>query len=289
MIRKCASFLALAFAWTGAYAQSAAKPEFEVASIKPSPPPPSAGIGFAVGCRGGPGTNDPGLFICENYSHLNMVLHAYSVEYYQLSAPDWMLTTRFDLRATVPEGATKEQLPLMLQSLLAERFKLKIHHETREIQRYELRVAKGDPKFKESAPAKDQSSLDPPGPPKRDKDGYPIIGPRGGMAIMYDKARMRYPGVTMERLADLLSGQIHGPVTDMTGLSGKYDIDLYWNTVNILRASAPGADPAALPSDPGGPTLQPALQDQLGLRLESKKGPVDFLVVDYMEEVPTAN
>src|SRR6516165_4819276 len=68
-----------------------------------------------MGCRGGPGTNDPGLFICENYSRLNMVLHAYSVEYYQLSAPDWMLTTRFDLRATVPEGATKEQLPLTLQ------------------------------------------------------------------------------------------------------------------------------------------------------------------------------
>jgi uncharacterized protein (TIGR03435 family) len=95
--------------------------------------------------------------------------------------------------------------------------------------------------------------------------------------------------VTMERLAGLLSGQIGGPVADMTGLAGKYDIDLYWNATNSLRASAPGADPGALPSDPGGPTLQQALQDQLGLRLESKKGPVDFLVVDHMEEVPNAN
>jgi uncharacterized protein (TIGR03435 family) len=68
---------------------------------------------------------------------------------------------RFDLRATVPKGATKEQFRLMLQNLLAERFKLKIHHETREIQRYELRVTKGGLKFKESAPAKDQGSLGP--------------------------------------------------------------------------------------------------------------------------------
>lgn len=288
MIRKCAPLLALLFAYAGSFAQSAAKPEFEVASIKPSPPY-LPGVGFAVACRGGPETSDPGLFICENYSHLNMVLHAYGIEYYQLSAPDWMLTTRFDLRATVPEGATKEQFRLMLQNLLADRFKLKVHHESRDIQRYELRVAKGGPKFKESKPgsAKDGAAAAP-APLKADKNGYPML--RGGMtmAIIRDKARAHWPEMTMEMLAAQLSGQL-GPIIDATGLAGKYDIDLYWSAVNSLHASAPGADPTVPASDPSGPTLQQALQDQLGLHLESKKGPVDFLVVDHMEEVPTAN
>lgn len=170
----------------------------------------------------------------------------------------------------------------MLQNLLADRFKLMVHHETREIQRYELRVAKGGPKFQEAAPPKEAAPPGPPGPPKRDQDGYPILGRSSSMAIMGDKARAHWPGMTMEMLAGLLSGQIHGPVTDMTGLAGKYDIDLYWNAGNNLRAGAPGADPAALPSDPG-PTLQQALEDQLGLRLESKKGHVHFLVMDHME------
>lgn len=284
MTRFGALFL---LASAGSYAQSPVKPEFEVASIKPSPPP-TPGVGSMVFCRGGPGTNDPGLFICENYSHLSLVLHAYGIEYYQLSAPDWMVTTRFDLRATVREGATKEEFRLMLQNLLADRFKLKVHHETREIQRYELRVAKGSPKFQEAASAKEAAPPGPPGPPKRDQDGYPILGRGSSMAIMGDKARAHWPGMTMEMLAGLLAGQIHGPVTDMTGLAGKYDIDLYWNAGNKLRASAPGADPAALPSDPG-PTLRQAVEDQLGLRLESKKGPVEFLVVDHMEKVPTEN
>jgi uncharacterized protein (TIGR03435 family) len=174
----------------------------------------------------------------------------------------------------------------MLQNLLADRFKLKVHRETREIQRYEMRVAKGGPKFKEASTAKQEGVAGPAGPPKADKDGYPILGRGPAMAIMYDKARAHWPRMTMVMLAGRLSSQIHGPVADLTGLSSKYDIDLYWSAGGALRASAPGADPAALASDPSGPTLQQALQDQFGLRLESKKGPVDFLVVDHMEEVP---
>ena len=173
--------------------------------------------------------------------------------------------------------------------MLEDRFKLKVHHETREILRYELRVAKGGPKFQEAASAKEAAPPGPPGPPKRDQDGYPILGHSFSMAIMGDKARAHWPGMTMEMLARQVSGQIHGPVADMTALTGKYDIDLYWNAVSSLRASAPGADPASLVSEPSGPTLQQALEDQLGLRLESKKGPVEFLVVDHIEKVPTEN
>jgi uncharacterized protein (TIGR03435 family) len=92
----------------------------------------------------------------------------------------------------------------------------------------------------------------------------------------------------MEMLAGQLSGQLQGPVTDTTGLTGKYDISLYWTAGNGIRTSPPGAEPTALASDPG-PTLTQALQDQLGLRVESRKGPVDFVVVDHAEKVPTEN
>lgn len=178
----------------------------------------------------------------------------------------------------------------MLQNLLADRFKVVVHHESREIQKYELVIAKNGPKFRAAAPAapNGQGDASPPAPPTRDKDGYPLIGPKGGMAIMYDKARGYWPGITMEMLAGQLSGQLRGPVMDATGLTGKYDIGLYWSADNGIRASAPGAEPTALASDPG-PTLAQALQDQLGLRLESKKGAVDFLVVDHAEKVPTEN
>jgi uncharacterized protein (TIGR03435 family) len=192
---------------------------------------------------------------------------AYRVPYYQISAPDWMLMTRFDIRAVVADGTTKEQFAIMLQGLLADRFKVTVHRESREIQRYELVVAKNGPKFKEATPlASKDDAVGPPGPPTRDKDGYPILGPRGGMAIMYDKARAYWPGITMEMLAGQLAGQLRGPVTDATGLTGKYDIGIYWNADDRIRAGAPGTESATLASDPG-PTLMQALQDQLGLRV----------------------
>jgi uncharacterized protein (TIGR03435 family) len=178
----------------------------------------------------------------------------------------------------------------MLQNLLVDRFKVIVHRESREIQRYELVVAKNAPKFKEASPRapNDERTVSPPGLPIRDRDGYPVIGPRGGMAIAYNKARAYWPGITMEMLAGQLSGQLRGPVTDATGLTGKYDISLYWNADDNLHANAPGADAAALPGD-SGPTLRQALQDQLGLRVESRKGPVEFVVVDHAESVPIEN
>ena len=109
------------------------------------------------------------------------------------------------------------------------------------------------------------------------------------MAIMGDKARLHWSQMTMEMLAGQLSGQLRGPVADATNLTGKYDIDLYWGATSDLRAGPPGTDPGGLASDPIGPTLEQALQEQLGLKLEPKKGAVDFLVVDHVEKVPTEN
>jgi uncharacterized protein (TIGR03435 family) len=224
------------------------------------------------------------MYTCGNLSFANLVTLAYNVAYFQISAPDWANATRFDLRASVPPGTAKEQMPMMMQSLLADRFKLAVHRESREMQRYELAVAKNGPKFKESAPPlppNPNDSLPAPGAPKRDKDGYPVIGPRGGMAIMNDKARIYYPEMTMAMLASQLSGQFGAPVADVTGLIGKYEINLYWIA----------APPGALPADSAlsGPDLKQALQDQLGLRVESKKGPVEFVVVDHAEKTPSEN
>lgn len=292
MIRKCAPFLALLFAWADSYAQSAAKREFEAASIKPSPPP-IRNI-FEESCRGWPQTADRRPFTCENISLRGLIVAAYGVAPNQLFPPD-LPATRFDLRATVPAGATREQLPLMLQSLLEDRFKLKVHREKREMPRYELVIAKGGPKFKESAPvaAKDDDATFLTGPPKLDQDGYPIVGPRGGTVIVKDKARMHNPEMTMEALASQVSSRLEAPVTDATSLTGKYDIDMHWiywtfRTATGCAPPPPGSEPAA--SAPAGPTLTQALEDQLGLRVESTKGPVvDFVVVDHVEKCPTEN
>ena len=274
--------------WRDARAQASSGPEFEVVSVK------SSATGdvrlMTMGCSGGPGTKDPALYRCQNLTLANLVMGAYKINYFQFSGPDWMQNARFDLQAKLPEGTTKDQLSLMVQSLLADRFKLVVHHESREMTRYELMVAKNGPKFKEAAPrelSSDAQRL--PRPLVLGKDGYPELPPhRSTMAIMNGKARMNEPEATMERLADLLSGQLAKPVADLTGLKGKYDISLYWNADTTFRLAAPGAA-VNTPEADSGPTLMQALQDQLGLRLESKKGPVDFIVVDHAEKVPSEN
>ena len=148
----------------------------------------------------------------------------------------------------------------MWQGLLAERFKLVAHRETREFQIYDLLVAKGGPKFREASitPGNDGSRT------------YSELKVDGGLQ------RMHYPHVTMAELAAEVSGELKKPVNDKTGLSGKYQIDIYWV-------------PDEQASPDAGPTLMQAVRDQLGLQLESKKGPVEFLIVDHAERTPTDN
>jgi uncharacterized protein (TIGR03435 family) len=121
------------FAICEAYAQPSPKVEFEVASIKASPPPD--GGGMSVFCKGGPGSNDPGLFTCQNMSLPNLITMAYGVSYYQVAPLDWMTPMRplFNIDAKVPPATTKAQLSEMMRNLLADRFKLEVHRETREL------------------------------------------------------------------------------------------------------------------------------------------------------------
>jgi uncharacterized protein (TIGR03435 family) len=278
---------------------SDAKAAFEVASIKPSAPYDPT-VGQFVRSTGGPGTDDPGLFTCENCSLISLISIAYDMPIYRITAPDWLQTTQFVVSAKVPAGATKEQFRLMMQNMLAERFKLGTHRQQKEMQIYEMVVAKGGPKLKrsaEEAPVKEDAPEPDKKPapaeePKLGKDGFPTLPAGYTQAMMNGRARIMYLRQTMDWFATMMSYQVHQPVADATGLTGKYDFALFWAFGDGTRragAVSDGDTPLAGTSDNGGPTLFEALQSQLGLRLEQKKGPVEIIVVDHMERVPTEN
>ncbi|SPE33203.1 conserved exported hypothetical protein [Candidatus Sulfopaludibacter sp. SbA6] len=253
-----------------AHAQS---PAFDVASIKLSPP--DAG---STGSRGGPGTKTPGVWTCQNMSLYNIVWIAFNLRSQQLIAPDWMNEPRFDITAKIPEGATREQFYLMFQNMLAERFSLKVHHDRKEVQGYELTVAKNGPKFKESSPEPPKNASPPvPQPPSLGPDGFPVAIPGiSGVSITRNRARGQWLRAKMERLVRDLDFHVGKPVVDATGLKGTYDLSLYWV-------------PDSMRPDAGEPTIFGALQNQLGLKLESKKVMIPVVVVDHAEKVPTEN
>jgi uncharacterized protein (TIGR03435 family) len=253
------------------YAQS---PAFDVVSIKLSPPD----AGSTVGSRGGPGTRTPGVWTCQNMSLHNIVWIGFNLRSQQLEAPDWMNEPRFDITAKIPEGATREQFYLMFQNMLVERFGLKFHRNQKEVQGYELTIAKNGPKFKESGPEPPKDAAPPvPQPPSLGPDGFPLAIPGiSGVSITRNRARGQWLRAKMERLVRDLDNQVGKPVVDATGLKGTYDLSLYWV-------------PDSMRPDAGEPTIFGALQDQLGLKLESKKVMIPVVVVDHAEKVPTAN
>jgi uncharacterized protein (TIGR03435 family) len=218
-----------------------AQPAFEVASVKLHVAGSSAG------------RSDPGRFV-GTFSITNLTMRAYALETgQQLIRPEWANTVFFDINAKLPEGATKEQIPGMLRTLLANRFKLAVHEESRILPVYTLVVEKAGPKMKEVEPSKflDQILRSP---------------------------RLLRGHFTMPRLAFLLTDTLDRRVLDSTGLKAIYDVDLQW-TPNEAN------DPSA--SDQ--PGLFQAIQEQLGLKLESGRAPAKVIVVDHLERVPTEN
>jgi uncharacterized protein (TIGR03435 family) len=230
----------------------------------------------------------------------------YNVQRLQVRGPMTLESERFEITARVPAGATREQLRTMIQSLLADRFKLKLHRESKEMASYQLMVARNGPKFKasgtEAATPAGGTSLPPGpgGPPPLDKDGYPITPPgrESMMAILPGRARIRAVQETMPQFAARLSNFLGQPVNDATGLKGKYDFLLSWSPEEgrSFVAGAPPPPPYLVPDGPPtsapqemGPTLFTALQQQLGLRLERKKAPVELLVIDHIERSPAKN
>jgi uncharacterized protein (TIGR03435 family) len=272
MIRQEARIVLTTIVFAGvAYAQSArAQPAFEVASVKPSLLD-STGKRAPTLVRGGPGSSDPTLATFENIDLFSLVTMAYGIQRYQLVGPDWLGDTRFDITARVPPGATRDQYRLMLQRLLSERFRLTLHHDSKQIQLVEMVVAKNGPKLKE-VPVDPAAAADPGLQPP-----LPRAGPPPGYHGPFNLA---LPKASMERLAALLSGLLDQPVVDATGLTGTYEIKLR----ALVGSNPPATDAADSP-----PILVEAVQEQLGLKLTPSKGLVEVLVIDHIEKTPTLN
>src|SRR5688572_6103063 len=255
---------------TAVFAQDL-RPTFDAASIRPVDRP----VGFFLpgsrpvcpvsGC-GGPGTGSPERITFTWASLKNLIRVAYDVRSsHYIEAPAWMDSVTFDVVANIPPGATREQANLMLQNLLADRFQLKVHRSTRELPLFALVVTGNGPKLK--------ASVNDPNAPK----------PRGTL-WSGGRKKFEFNGRTMAQFADTLESDVDRPVIDMTGLEGTYDIRLEFAETR----SVPGP-PDLGPPDPQAPELFTALTEQLGLRLESRRGPVDVLVVDSALRQPTEN
>jgi uncharacterized protein (TIGR03435 family) len=218
------------------HSQSAARVEFEVVSVKPGDPndPSSSGRGM------------PGGMEMRNTTLNTLVRSAYNLNEFQLiGGPKWAGSARFVVVGKFPKDATREQTPLMLQAMLADRFKLEFHRETRTLQEYELVAAKGGPKLQEASEA--------------DKGrGGSSQGPR----------QIKATSITVARLAEMLISAVSAPVLDRTGITGQYTIALRFAP---LMGGGPG--------DENLPDIFGAVQ-QLGLKLAPIKGAVEVLVID---------
>jgi uncharacterized protein (TIGR03435 family) len=264
-------------------------PHFEVASVKPAAPQANG----RVGLRGGPGSNDPGRITYTNVTPRMVIENAYDVLDDQVSGPTWLATERYDIAATVPASATKEQFRVMLQNLLAERFQLAFHRERKEFVVYELAVAKNGPKLKEGPPATDAKTSVSERGGRVDSMGFPVITTPHQTAQNSDNgvAKMGANQVTMPAFAQFLTFPVGflggGPmltqvrVVDKTGLNGEYSFTLEYEWPG---PKPPSADPGDL-----APALFTALQQQVGLRLDQTKEAFDLLVIDHAEKTPTEN
>ncbi len=317
-MRAMAGIGLLAVMASGALGQTEAPaPAFEVASVKVSAPTPSGMMMIRMG--GGPDSTDPGRITYTGVTLKSLVARAYGVKEYQVEGPQWLDGERYDVIATIPKGANKEQVGLMMQRLLAERFHLTLHHEQKPLAVYTLSVAKGGPKLEEVDPEKLPPPPPPgtapmPPPPPMPGGGPSARGPvpAGAMRMMMGPNKRQLTGnTTVTRLCDMLSNLTDRPVLDLTGLKGTYSFDLSWTPDEtermggpmgraMARASAelPPPNPGASASDgktspeganDPGQTLVQALQTNYGLKLEAKKNPADILVVDRADKVPTEN
>jgi uncharacterized protein (TIGR03435 family) len=290
----CAIFAAVA---------AVAQQRFEVASVKRN-----ASGTERVSMTGGPlplgpfnlSGNDPGRIVWINVALRRIVQVAYDMPLDRINAPNWFDTEHYDVTATIPAGTSIADFRLMAQNLLAERFKFAVRRGTKQVSGYKLEIAKGGIKTgakiheatRETAvvdPRADQSCRGCNAFVVIDSSGYPAPRPGNPMyppgasfqtTIVVDKRyRSTALNATMESIAAFLANLAGSPVQDRTGLKGIYDAR--------IEFVPPPSDPAADP-DPG-PTLMDAVQSQLGLKMTSSKVPVETLVIDRAERIPTEN
>jgi len=281
---------------------------FEVASVKPAP---HANATRAV-MMGGPRSGSPGQFTCLSITLTPLLLRAYGLRSYQLAGPPSLDRETWDIAAKIPAGADERDFDLMLRDLLAERFGVTAHRETRSLPTYRLLVAKGGVKMKaaEAAPFASPADLAP-GPPVAERPptgaqkrngGFSDLPPGEPAIIVRSRSGVTRVSARMQTVPSLLRGmeyQIGRPVVDETGLAAAYDFDLVYAEDNPPPAQPAGWRSSsessfgkiAEPADASDaiPALFSAFEGQLGLRLVPARGPVEVLVVDHVNQTPTAN
>jgi uncharacterized protein (TIGR03435 family) len=231
-------------------------PVFDIASVKPMERSERSGTDFTM--RGG----EDGVKLSIRYATLiDCIERAYGVKEYQVSGPDWLKSNRYEIIATAPRVGPK-QIWLMLQSLLADRFSLTLHRETKELPVYELVIGKKGFKMHESRPD-DQSGS----------------GIGGGNGKLHAKKQ------SMAQFAEFLSHQMDRPVLDSTGLTGLFDFEMEF----AREETAPLFGDKATTSEPSAPPIPVALRAQLGLELKAGKAPIEILVIDSANKMPTPN
>ena len=252
-----------------ARAQSSAPPVFDVASIKPN----------ITGCCPSFGFSQRGT-VDTDVSLRKLIALAYRLQDFEVyGGPRWVDADHFDVEGiTKDTKASPDRARLMLQSLLAERFRLKVHRETRQLPVYALVIDKRGPKIKLSA---DQISPTVNGP------SQPGAGPNHG-AFKFGAGSMIGNAVGLSLLAGLLSQHLDRRVIDRTGLEGRFDIQLRWTPGQGEAPFDPGGNLVPAVADFSGSSIFTAIQEQLGLKLESKRGPVEVTVIDQAEK-PSEN
>lgn len=258
-----------------------AQPHFEVASIKPAPP---GGRGMYI--RNSPG----GRVEMTNMTLKEMIVIAYRIQPYQVSGgPSWIDSARFDVAAKAESNPKPGEMPLMLQAMLADRFQLTLSRETKDLPIYAIVVARKDGKLGPGLvetkagscetvdPAK---PLPPPAPP-----GEPRPRFCGGMRM--GNGELHGVGIPVASLAPILSRTLGRTVIDSSGLTAKYDVTMDWAPDDPAVTLGPDG-PRQSSSDRSGPSIFTAIQEQLGLKLEARKGPVEIFIIDRVEK-PSEN
>ncbi len=302
------------FACLLAAISSGQRPTFDVASVKT--------VKLAslpvFGNRGGPGTSDPNRIHLCCVGMFSLLMRAYDVEIDQIVGPSWIMENMgpnlYQVDATMPAGTTKAQYQLMMQGLLSERFHLEIHRETRSFPGYELVVAKQGPALKESAFSPNAVVADDT-PPKRRTDGSVILPPGPQMLTSLGRGMIRVQAQEkpisdlvkgMGRLIALSLGEDASDfaskkprVIDNTGLTGKYDFTIEFSCeactglgTNMAMANGAAASSPAVDATSGSdlPNILVALEKQIGLKLVKTKAlPLDVIVVEHVEKIPTGN
>jgi uncharacterized protein (TIGR03435 family) len=252
-------------------------PAFEVASVKPHRSDDQRVMMVAQ-----PG----GRFTATSIGLRLLIRTAYQLQDDQIAGgPNWLTSDRFDIVAKSADGAPQYQLLGMIQALLADRFKLAVHHETKELPIYALVVARSDGTLGSQLRRNDcdPSRDNPPGPPDPTRQ-------RPCGSISNGIGRLTIRAMPMAQILQFLSSSVNRVVLDRTGLAGNFDVDLQW-TPDLTQGPS-GGSPLGQSTvvngqavDPNGPpSIFTALQEQLGLKLESTKWPVDVLVIDHVQQ-----